>query len=110
MGQQARAAQERLATTRSGPWLIPAVRGASAGSSRNVRQPDHILADPIMSHKAERRPGSGEIWLAVTEHDGVQVDSILIDQAKCGQAVRQVRASNFDLPAALGLQLADCAR
>ena len=45
--------------------------------SRNVRQPDHILANPIMSHKAERRPGSGEIWLAVAKHDGVQVDSIL---------------------------------
>ena len=60
-----------------------------------------------MSHKAERRPGSGEISLAVTEHDRVQVDSILIDQAKFGQASRQVRASNFDLPVALGLQLAD---
>src|SRR4249920_2622635 len=75
--------------------------------SRNVDQPDHILANPIMSHKAERRPGPGEIWLAVTKHDGVQVDSIFIDQAKFGQAVRQVRASNFDLPVALGLQLAD---
>src|SRR5690242_20798793 len=59
-----------------------------------------------MSHKAERRPGSGEIGLAVTKHDGVQVDSILVDQAKFGEALRQVRASNFDLPVALGLQLA----
>src|SRR6266850_5234023 len=25
--------------------------------SRNVGQPDHILANPIISHKAERRPG-----------------------------------------------------
>lgn len=75
--------------------------------SRDVGQPDHILANPIMSHKAERRPGSGEIWLAVTKHDGVQVDSILIDQAKFGEAMRQVRASNLDLPVALGLQLAD---
>ena len=56
-----------------------------------------------MSDKAERRPGPGEIGLAVTKHDGVQVDSILIDQAKFGQAVRQVGASNFDLPVALGL-------
>ena len=55
-----------------------------------------------MSHKAERRPGSGEIWLALTKHDGMQVDSILIDQAKFGQASRRVRASNFDLPVALG--------
>ena len=43
----------------------------------------------------------------MTKHDGVQVDSILIDQAKCGQALRQVRASYFDLPVALGLQRAD---
>ena len=42
-----------------------------------------------MSHKAERRPGSGKIWFAVTKHDGVQVDSILIDQATFGEAVRQ---------------------
>jgi hypothetical protein len=43
----------------------------------------------------------------VTKHDGVQVNSILVDQAKFGQALRQVRASNLDLPVALGLQLAD---
>jgi hypothetical protein len=43
----------------------------------------------------------------VTWHDGVQVDSILIDQAEFSEALRQVRASNFDLPVALGLQLAD---
>ena len=61
-----------------------------------------------MSHEAERRQGPGEVWLAVTEHDGVQVDSIFIDQAKFGEALRQVRASNFDLSVALGLQLADC--
>src|SRR5579884_1821837 len=60
-----------------------------------------------MSHKAERWPGSGEIWLAMTKHDGVQVDSVLIDQAKFGEALRQVRAGNFDLPVVLGLQLAD---
>src|SRR5262245_7120803 len=78
-----------------------------ARSSGNVGQPDHILVDPIVRHQAERRSGSGEIWLAMTEHDRVQVDSILIDQAKFGEALRQVRASNLDLPVALGLQLAD---
>src|SRR6476659_9171285 len=78
-----------------------------ARSSRNVGQPDHIIANPINSQKTERRPGSGEIWVAVTKHDGVQVDAILIDQAKFGEALRQGRASNFDLPVALGLQLAD---
>jgi len=60
-----------------------------------------------MSQKAERRPGPGEIWLAVTNHDGVQVDSILVDQAKFGQALREVRACHFDLPVAPGLQRAD---
>ena len=43
----------------------------------------------------------------MTQYDGVQVDSILIDQTKFGEAVRQGRASNFDLPVALGLELAD---
>ena len=75
--------------------------------SRTVGQPDHILGNPIIGHQAERRPGSGEIWLAAAKHDGVQVDSILIDQAKFGDASRQVRASNFDLPVALSLQLTD---
>src|SRR5262245_43216364 len=75
--------------------------------SRNVARPDHILANPVISQRAEGRPGSGEIWLAVTKHDGVQVDSILINQAKFGEALRQGWASNFDLPVALGLQLAD---
>ena len=70
-------------------------------SSRDVGQPDHVLANPIMGRKAERRPGSREIGLAVAKHDGVQVDPILIDQAKFGEASRQVRASNFDLPVAL---------
>src|SRR5262245_49758065 len=55
--------------------------------SRNVGQPDHILTNPVMSHQAERRPRSGEIWFAVTKDDWVQVDSILIDQAKFGEAL-----------------------
>jgi hypothetical protein len=52
--------------------------------SRNIGQPDHSLVNPVTSYKAERRPGSGEIWFAVTKDDGMQVDSILIDQAKFG--------------------------
>jgi hypothetical protein len=55
---------------------------------RNVGQPDHIFANPVIGQKAERRPGSGEVWFAVTKHNGVQVDSILIDQAKFGEAMR----------------------
>jgi hypothetical protein len=52
--------------------------------SRDIGQPEHSLVNTIICYKAERRPGSGEIWLAVTKHDGMQVDSILIDQAKFG--------------------------
>jgi hypothetical protein len=32
-----------------------------------------------------------------TKHNGLQVDSILINQAKFGEALRQGRPSNFDL-------------
>ena len=51
---------------------------------RNIGQPDHSLVNPVTSYKAERRPGSSEIWLAVTKDDGMQVDSIFIDQSKFG--------------------------
>jgi hypothetical protein len=56
-----------------------------------------------MSNEPERWPGPGEVPLAVTEHDGVQVDPILIDQAEFREAVRQSGASNLDLPVSLGL-------
>ena len=55
-----------------------------AKSGRNIGQPDHSPVNPVTSYKAERRPGSSEIWLAVTKDDGMQVDSIFIDQAKFG--------------------------
>jgi hypothetical protein len=32
----------------------------------------------------ERRPWAGEEWLAVTKHDGVEVESILIDKTGLG--------------------------
>src|SRR5688572_18350786 len=75
--------------------------------SRNVRQPDHILAKRIITDKAKRRPGSGEIRPAMTKHNGMQVDSILVDEAKFGEPLRQSRPSNFDLAVAFGLQRAD---
>jgi hypothetical protein len=63
-------------TTQSGP-------GASAQSvarlSGNVRQPNHVLANEIAVHKAERRPGAGEEGLAASKYDGVEVKSILIN-------------------------------
>jgi hypothetical protein len=60
-----------------------------------------------MGREAERRPRSGEIRPAVAEHDRVQVDPMLIDQAEFGEASRQRWASNLDLAGALGLQLTD---
>ena len=67
-------------------------------SSGNVRQPNHVLANSIAGHKAERRPGAGEEWLAATKHDGMEVESILIDETKIGQASCQVWSGNFNLP------------
>jgi hypothetical protein len=55
-----------------------------ARSSRNVRQPHHVLANEIAGHKAERRPGADEEWFAATEYDGMEVESILINKTKVG--------------------------
>lgn len=63
-----------------------------------------------MRHQAEPRPGAGEIGVAVTQYDRVQVNPILVDQAKFSEAVRQDRASHFDLAIVLSLQLAHRAR
>ena len=76
-----------------------------ARSSRNVRQPDYV-ANWIARHKAERRPGAGEEGLAATKYDGMEVQSILIDKTKVGQASRQVWSGDFNLASELCLQLA----
>src|SRR5262245_37837854 len=49
-------------------WLSP------SGGARDQGQPDYVLANSITGHEAERRPGTREEWLAVTKHDGVEVD------------------------------------
>jgi hypothetical protein len=54
----------RLRTTNIRPSAAISVQRV-ARLGRNVGQPDHILANPITSHEAERRPGSDEIWLAL---------------------------------------------
>ena len=81
-----------------------AIRRASRASSGNIRQPDHVLANKIAGHKAERRPRAGEEWLAATKYDGVEVKSILINKTKVGQASCQVWSGNFNLPNWLCLQ------
>src|ERR1700723_311220 len=46
--------------------------GQVARLSRNVRQLNH-LANEIAGHKAERRPGAGEEWLAAAKNDGAEI-------------------------------------
>ena len=45
-----------------------------------------------------------------TQHNGVQVDAILVDQIECGETVRQRLARDFGLPVPLNTQSADRAR
>ena len=78
-----------------------------ARSGRNVGQPDQVIGDPIAGHEVERRAGAGEERLASTQHDGAEVESILIDQAELGQALRQDRSGDLNLAGELGLQPAD---
>jgi hypothetical protein len=52
----------------------------------------------------ERRPGTGEEWLATAKHDGAEVESILIDKTGLGQALRQDWPANLNLASQLSLQ------
>src|ERR1700734_1459258 len=61
--------------TQSGPDAPAQSVGRVARLSGNVRQPNHVLANEIAGHKAERRPRAGEEWLAATKYDGVEVKS-----------------------------------
>jgi hypothetical protein len=70
--------------TQSGPDASAQSVGRVARLSGNVRQPNHVLVNEIAGHKAERRPGAGEEWLAATKYDGVEVKSILINKTKVG--------------------------
>jgi hypothetical protein len=72
-------------STLSGPVESAQSVGRVARLGRNVRQPDYIPANAVAGHKAEPRPGAGEERLAMTKHDGMNVESILINQTKVGQ-------------------------
>ena len=75
-----------------GDWLPEAVpidsvrrlriRGLARASRsrRNVRQPNRVLADQIVSHKPQRRPRTSEVRRAATNHHGPEVKSILVDE------------------------------
>jgi hypothetical protein len=71
---------------------------------RNVGQPYRVLADQVAGHEAERRPGAGEEWLAAAKHDVVELEPILINETKIGQASCQVGSANFKLPGEPSLQ------
>src|SRR6266567_5125739 len=90
---------ENWVSTQSRPDDSAQSVGRVARLSRNVRQPNHVLGNSIAGHQAERRPGAGEEWPATTEHDGVEVDSILVNKTKVGQASCQDWSGNFNLPA-----------
>jgi hypothetical protein len=68
--------------TQSGPDAPAQSVGRVARLSGNVRQPNHVLANEIAGHKAERRPRAGEEWLAATKYEGVEVKSIL-EASRC---------------------------
>src|SRR5262245_51264177 len=78
--------------------------GRLASLSRNVRQPNCVLANWIVAHKAEWRPGTGEEGLTAAQHDGAEVEAILINKTKVGQASRKVWSADCNLPNVLSLQ------
>src|SRR6516162_5078915 len=89
-------------STQGGPVESEQFLGRVARLSRNVRQPDHVLANSLAGHKAEPRPGAGEEWLARPEHDGMNIESILINQTKVCKAPCQIWSGYVDLPIQLG--------
>src|SRR3984957_10146656 len=72
----------------------------------NVRQPDRVLANWVAGHQPERRPGASEEWGAMTEHVGAEVESILINKTKAGQAFHQVWSGDVNVPDEPSLKLA----
>ena len=79
---------------------------ACRGLSRNVCQPDRVLADGIGGNQAQPRSRAGKERLAATQHLGVQVQAILVDEAEVGQAPRQFRSGNRNLSGKPSLQVA----
>jgi hypothetical protein len=69
--------------------------------SRNVRQPNHVLANQIAGHKAERRTGAGEEWLTA-RRGGSRVDTHQSDQCRVRFVLGLVR--NCIFPNELSLQ------
>ncbi len=70
----------------------------------DVSQPDSVLANRIVGHKAEGWPGPGEERRAMAEHERPEIESVFIDKTKAGQASRQLWSGNVDLPRGPGLE------
>jgi hypothetical protein len=77
-------------------------------SGRYVGQPDCLLSDPLARHEAKRRPRSSEEGVATAKHHGMEVELVLVDEAKLGQAACKDRAANIDLAADLGFDPSYC--
>ena len=73
---------------RSSSQSGPDASAQSSGESRDQAGTyvNLITSSPIeiAGHKAERRPGAGEERLAATKHEGMEVESILINETKVG--------------------------
>jgi hypothetical protein len=71
-------------STRSGPDEAAQSVGRAAQLSRNVDQPNHVLDNQLAGRKTKRRPRAGEVGLAMTQHHGMEVDSVFINKARVG--------------------------
>src|SRR5215813_14695824 len=87
VGEDAMSKFEIRVSTQGGPVESAQFVGRAARLSRNVRQPDHVIANSFAGHKAEPRPGAGEEWLAMTKHDGMDVESIAATRSSCAKNI-----------------------
>jgi hypothetical protein len=68
----------------SGPEASAQSVEQAARLSRNVRQPNGVLANSIAGYQAEWRSSANEEWFAAPKHEGAEVEAILIDQTRFG--------------------------
>src|SRR4051812_37614851 len=74
---------------------------------RGIGELHRVLADHFAGHEAEARSRAAEERLAATEHEGTEVELILIDETELGEACREFGSGDFDLALMVGLQLPD---
>jgi hypothetical protein len=69
-----------------------------------VDQPNRILANSIVGHKAARRSRAGEEMHAATKHDGTEIEPILINKTKISQASCELWSPDFNLASAFSFE------